>query len=308
MRRTLPASILVFVVACGGEAGPADDAAAATRLEAGVASRIRGGTEPAWAPDGSLVFSAFSGDQRDLYVRGPDGADERRLTTSPGYDMLPAISSTGRLAYFEADEDGVRLVVRDSLDGESRGVDAGGLSLALTRPAWAPDGTITVAVATGGEGELDLVSLDPAGGPPGTVLEAPGYDSQPAWSPDGRLAFVTRRGGRPGIWVLEPSGDTTRLTGYEGAEEGPAWSPDGRFVAYVSAREGDRDLYLVPGGGGDARRLTSGSGRAHAPAWSPDGTTIAYSIIASGRTDDDLMLLEVARAPASAARPEGGGR
>jgi len=48
-------------------------------------------------------------------------------------------------------------------------------------------------------------------------------------------------------------------------------------VAFVSAREGSRDLYVGPAGGGTPLRLTALPGAETHPTWSPDGAWIAFA-------------------------------
>lgn len=56
----------------------------------------------------------------------------------------------------------------------------------------------------------------------------------------------------------------------------PRWSPNGQWIAFVSKREGKRDLYLIRSEGGEAIRLTHGKKDVQIFSWSPDGTKIAF--------------------------------
>ena len=75
---------------------------------------------------------------------------------------------------------------------------------------------------------------------------------------------------------LTPGGDDAfnlvpALTG----EQKLAWSPDGQLVAFVSAHEGQVDLYAA-GLDGALRRLTDTPALEQGPVWSPDGVLLAY--------------------------------
>ena len=72
----------------------------------------------------------------------------------------------------------------------------------------------------------------------------------------------------------------TRNDWYEGL---PAWSPDRKLIAYVSARGGDADVWVMNADGSGARRLI-GARRADDlyPAWSPDGKLIAFARVQHG--------------------------
>jgi tricorn protease len=58
----------------------------------------------------------------------------------------------------------------------------------------------------------------------------------------------------------------------------PAWSPDGKWIASISDRTGEENLWLAPASGeGEARRLTSEARlHLHNPIWSPDSRSLAY--------------------------------
>jgi Tol biopolymer transport system component len=71
----------------------------------------------------------------------------------------------------------------------------------------------------------------------------------------------------------------TRLTDFEGAELDAAISPDGRFVAFVSDKDGQFDVWLSQIGSGVFRNLTEGKDTelpapVRAPGFSGDGSLI----------------------------------
>ena len=71
----------------------------------------------------------------------------------------------------------------------------------------------------------------------------------------------------------------TRVTDFAGDELDAAISPDGRFVAFVSDRDGQFDVWLSQIGSGAFRNLTLGKDTAlpapvRAPGFSPDGSQV----------------------------------
>lgn len=106
----------------------------------------------------------------------------------------------------------------------------------------------------------------------------------PAISPDGRLVAYTVRetnwdenAYETEIWV----GDGTRarqITQARKSSQQPAWSPDSRWLAFLSDRDGKRQLYRIAIEGGEAEKLTSGDEDLTNFAWSPDGTRIAFTM------------------------------
>ena len=71
-------------------------------------------------------------------------------------------------------------------------------------------------------------------------------------------------------------------------EHSPTWSPDGKWLAFVSKRNEDIDIYkicITCPGEPVAIRLTDETNFASWPMWSPDGSQVAYV------TAEDLMVV-----------------
>jgi dipeptidyl aminopeptidase/acylaminoacyl peptidase len=106
----------------------------------------------------------------------------------------------------------------------------------------------------------------------------------PQVSPDGTwVAYVLvtpnpqEKGYTRNICIMNAKGGDAIQVTRSGKDSSPSWSPDGKTLAFVSARAGKPQIYLLPWGlGGEARPLTSAKNGAMAPAWSPDGTHIAF--------------------------------
>ena len=104
-------------------------------------------------------------------------------------------------------------------------------------------------------------------------------------SPDGKtIAFTLRTDDLPKakrtrhIWLMGAEGQNTRqFTFGDKGESSPVWSPDSKWIAFISAREGDDNLYVISASGGEARKLTNISTGVADPLWSPDGKWIAFS-------------------------------
>ena len=108
----------------------------------------------------------------------------------------------------------------------------------------------------------------------------------PAISPDGQqVAFTIRETNweenayETEIWIGDAStGQSRQVTHARGASSQPAWSPDGSTLAFVSDRDGKRQLYRIALRGGEAERLTSGEEAVNSFAWSPSGKDIAFTM------------------------------
>ena len=102
-------------------------------------------------------------------------------------------------------------------------------------------------------------------------------------SPDGsRVAFVVaeppQADKRPRhIWLYETAAGSVRQLTYSEKNEGaPHWSPDGKWLAFLSNRDGEQQIYLLPMSGGEAYAITKGKRSIERFFWSPDGKQIAF--------------------------------
>ncbi|HKM86846.1 MAG TPA: PDZ domain-containing protein [Terriglobales bacterium] len=103
-------------------------------------------------------------------------------------------------------------------------------------------------------------------------------------APDGKRVVIAARG--EVFTVPAKDGSIRNLTQSPGVrEQKVAWSPNGQWIAYVSDRTGEDEIYVAPQDGLAAEeQITSGhKGFMFQPAWSPDSSKIAWA-------DKDLKL------------------
>ena len=103
-------------------------------------------------------------------------------------------------------------------------------------------------------------------------------------SPSGKRGLVVARG--EVFTVPETDGPTRNISNNCGARDKDAvWSPDGKWIAYLSDKTGEYEIYLAnPNGKEEAIKLTTHTdGYRHTLKWSPDSKKIAY-------TDQTLTL------------------
>jgi dipeptidyl aminopeptidase/acylaminoacyl peptidase len=109
--------------------------------------------------------------------------------------------------------------------------------------------------------------------------------SNPRISPDGRyVAYQVQKTNweenafETEIWIARAdSGDTYRLTNSKKSNSNPVWSPDSKRLAFISDRDGKRQIYIIAPAGGEAIQLTNVETSVSGMSWSPDGASIAFT-------------------------------
>ena len=261
------------------------------------------------SPDGTrVVYSPLFRDFRtwkryeggwaqELYVFDRETNDVEQVTDHPRADRDPMW--IGNTIFFTSDRDGTL-----NLFGFDLGTRE--TTQLTTSRLWdvrwpGDDGANQIVYEL--NGELQLFSLDQRRSRPIAItVPNDGVAMRPArvsaadlvedveLSPKGERALFVARGD---IFTAPiENGPTRNLTRSSDAHDKWArWSPDGSRIAFVSDRDGEDEIYVLPqDGSGEPEQLTDG-GRAmrYAPVWSPDGDHLAF-----GDKDGKLSVLEVA--------------
>ena len=90
------------------------------------------------------------------------------------------------------------------------------------------------------------------------------------WSPHGpRIALAgTRIDGERDIWVLPfRGGPARRVTRNPARDASPAWSPEANWIAFVSHRTGNPEIFIVRPDGTELRQITRHPQADHSPVW-----------------------------------------
>jgi Tol biopolymer transport system component len=95
--------------------------------------------------------------------------------------------------------------------------------------------------------------------------EVPRTEFAADWSPDGRWLVVTIKNA---IWKVPVRRSFSRRGAKMLASgQDAVWSPDGKRIAFVSARDGDREIYVMRSDGSHERPLTNNSWADVEPDW-----------------------------------------
>ena len=97
-----------------------------------------------------------------------------------------------------------------------------------------------------------------------------------AVSPDGKQIAFFWRGD---VWAAPMKGGAARqLTRHPAVDRQPAWSPDGKKIAFMSEREGGRQVWVMPATGGAPRKLTTHTEGFTLEEWMPGGKGLLTSV------------------------------
>ena len=210
-------------------------------------------TEPAWIGD-RIVFTSDRDRTSNLFSVDPASRQVTKLTDHKEYDVRWASGGPGGVVY----ENGGDIYVYDLAAARSSKV---AIRVPSERPAARPS---FVALAD----KITEFSL----------------------SPDGKRALFVARG--EVLTVPAEKGNTRNLTNSSGAHDrGASWSPDGKWIAYLSDRTGEEEIWIAPqDGSAEARRLTTdGHCWRFGPLWSPDSRKLAFA-----DKDQKLFWVDVA--------------
>ena len=211
------------------------------------------------------------------------------LTTTPGSEVDPALSPTGRLAFVARGSDGhAHVFVKPFEPGGARQITSGASDEAA--PAWSPDDRhFAFARISPPAAACELWIGDADGGEERRVGSCGSRGAlRMSWSPDGgSLAIAVGEGTLPSpfhVEVLNLSTATRRAlteapAGYIG-DASPAFSPDGRQIAFVRSLAGSiGDIFVVAADGRapSPRRVTVDNADVLGLDWEPDGRHLVFS-------------------------------
>jgi serine/threonine protein kinase len=98
----------------------------------------------------------------------------------------------------------------------------------------------------------------------------------PSWLPDGRILYSGCWLDDCGIILTRADGTHPRQVVAGASEANPEASPNGKWVAFMSQRDGNWEVYVARLDAGSPTRLTKNPANDGLPAWSPDGRYIAF--------------------------------
>jgi len=232
---------------------------------------------------GVIVYERISPDGvTDLWTMDADGGDQALFFA----DAADAdVSPDGRLIAFD------RASLIEPPDIYVVGTDGTGLVQLTDEPGfdfwpdWSPDGKqMTFTSDRGGNSQIYVMDAD--GSNVERLTNEPGHGPQGSvYSPNGQRIVFVSGAVVPTIAVMNADG-TGAVVLTAGPDLEPSWSPDGQQIAFVSVRDGVREIYVMDADGGDQTRLTNDANRdIGPPVFSPSGDEIAFMSRRAGNFD-----------------------
>jgi tricorn protease len=238
-------------------------------------------------PERFWWWKRYKGSQnQDVWVYDFEKGTYDRLTDYEGNDSWPMW--IGNRIYYVSDRDNdVRNIYYIDLDTRESHMVTRFTGRGVTWPSMNEDGSKIVF-----ENDAKLFVLDTASG---TAKEVVVY--APADDHDNMISYIdpmqyirsfdiSATGKRivfeaRGEIYTAPAeyGDVRNLTNSSGARDSyPTWSPDGKWIAYVSDKSGDDEVYLIDQMGKDPEKKLTDSGHFKENImWSPESDRMLYS-------------------------------
>jgi len=262
---------------------PAFDAARATQVTQG--RNLVG--NPAFTPDGKLVYPLKQPVGADLYLLDLANGIRKQLTANAGDNVLPSVSADGRYIVFMSDRAGAPHIWRMDIDG-------GNLKQLTDHhdeedPVVSPDSQWVAYEMYLNKSTLWKVGID--GGQPTQITDK--YSENPVFSPDGKqiaCLYLAQPAGSQTLAILpSEGGEPIKTLPFTGPITNLRWTVDGRALVYGATRNGVTNLWAQPIDGSAPKQLTNfASERIFTFDFSRDGKQIALS---RGTMTSDVVLI-----------------
>lgn len=254
---------------------------------------------PKLSPDGSQIAFIWKREGlADIYrlavgapAQWPERLTFNRKSKPYWWDETPQWSPDGRWLAFSLDE---HVHVLDPEAGLP--VKVSGFTAGASSPVWMPDGKgLILAIEL--EEATKLLLTDREGRSARLLTHGSGEDLDARPSPDGnKIVYVHAPSDDPNRLDLRlldlETGEQHQLTGGPRQKDwSPRWSPEGEWIAFISQRSGNHEIWLIRPDGENLHQLSQQNLDCADLAWSPDGSRLACTINRGGSFD--LTLIEV---------------
>jgi Tol biopolymer transport system component/DNA-binding winged helix-turn-helix (wHTH) protein len=253
-----------------------------------------------WSPDGALLTLSARpsrGAPQQIALVSVANGTLRWLAPSPPStigDDYPVFSPRGdSIAFVRHTASESRIMIVPVTGGSSRSLPVAGHD--IRRIAWSSDAKELI-FASRAERRLWRVALTTGAVEPLTALSDGATDPSISRR-TGRLTYCELHRdinlyrvelGGPAPGRARPLAATTRFEGQGSI------SPDGARIAFVSARTGFNEVWIMHADGDAAAPMTDLRTATRHPRWAPDGQAIAFSAVAPGSSAENIYVIDVA--------------
>ncbi len=229
----------------------------------------------------------------------PPGTAPRQTVSLPTDTPAPtATPRPGLIVWHSGPSDNLQVWIMDDDGNNKRQLTTGADIGTNVEPAWSPDGSQIAFVSDRVDKEALQIYTSKADGSnqrPLMPLQAT-HSWSPDWSPDGsKILFQTNRGENAifQLYTCNADGSNIKnLTNTTTNESRCDCSPDGQKIAFVSERDGDRNIYVMDADGSNQQALTTSKSDDLYPRWSPDGREILFQSNQEGSGNFGIYIME----------------
>jgi len=251
-----------------------------------------------------IVFASNRISGYDIFSVDPDGTGLLRLTSDPGSELHPTLSSDGALlAYQRRSPAGDWDVYVQNMDGTGTAADVTTPAFNDYQPVFTRTYSRNIVFVSDRNNRTTLYMMASDGSSPAEIDRTfGGSQTQPALHPliDRQILFTSQQGDYTDVWrkivsAVDGSATNANLTlTLLSSEHSPAWSPDASFIAFVSDHSGVDNLWVADPTGDFPRQITFFDRPLDDPSISPqvdDARCVAS--LANARGGSDIVLIDL---------------
>jgi Tol biopolymer transport system component len=244
-------------------------------------------SDPNWSADGKkIAFTTNRDGNWEIYVMDADGSNPRNISNNAGDEAYPAWSADGRKIAFTSNRDGNQEIYLMDVDGSQQ--------TRLTTderddnfPDWSPDGKNLVFQSNPKMNYDDFeIQVMNSFGSGRTNLTTNSGCLYPAWSGDGKkIAYISNGSRSWEIYVMNADGSEPVILTEKRMRQtypknftvnsSPVWSGDGLKIVFVSARDGNAEIYMMNADGSNQTNLSNNAAYDGFPDWYSDAAAVS---------------------------------
>ena len=220
-----------------------------------------------------------------------------QLTTQPGTEFFPSLSSDGKTVVYASDQSGNFDLFEQRVGGKNVTPLTPNTPSDEIEPAYSPNG--------------DLIAFRSTREPAGVyVMQAKGENVRlvvagchhPSWSPEGKEIVCstkgqntpsTRNSSPSALWIVDVESGGKRVVTENDAMQ-PTWSPSGARIAFWfrPPNAGRSDVATISKNGGEVEVVTKDASTNWNPVWSPDGKFLYFASDRNGNMSFWRLAIE----------------